>query len=227
MLTTGHEVESTKFADSFCLQQLPDLAPLKTVHHVRTYHKGTVIYAEGDPADYYYKVVLGAVRSCKYLCDGRRQISAFHIAGELFGIEHGESHRLSAEVTRQTRISIHPRSSIDADAASSREIMQNTLADLARAQSLAVVLGRKSATERVASFLLDLSNRIQRDVVELPMSRADIADHLGLTLETVSRTLSYLEREKIIRLPAPKTVFMQNRVMLEQLCDGQSLTATF
>jgi CRP/FNR family nitrogen fixation transcriptional regulator len=195
---------------------------------VRSYVKDNLIYAEGDPADFFYRVVSGAVRSCKYLSDGRRQISAFHVAGELFGIECSASYRFSAEATRSARVAVYTRFGYDARAwGDNIEALQATFVDLRRAQSLAVMLGRKSAAERVASFLLDMAQRTGRTAIELPMSRADIADHLGLTLETVSRTFSQLEREKIIRLPAPKTVFLLDTDALNQLHEGQPIGPAF
>jgi CRP/FNR family nitrogen fixation transcriptional regulator len=207
------------------LGESPGIRPRRAV---RSFLKDNVIYAEGDPADYFYRVVSGAVRSCNYLSDGRRQIAAFHVAGELFGIECTPSYRSSAEVTRTVRVAVYARFDLGIGAwGSNAEVMRTTFIDLRRAQSLAVVLGRKSAAERVASFLLDLSQRIGRTVVELPMSRADIADHLGLTLETVSRTFSQLEREKVIKLPAPKTVFLQDTEVLNQLNEGQPVGTAF
>ena len=161
--------------------------------------KDEAIFAEGDRAVYFYKVVSGALRTSKLLSDGRRQIDAFHLPGDIFGIESGDEHRFTAEALGSATVIAYRRCSLDAlasgDAAFSRQIVAAMMRSLERAQDHMLLLGRKSAMEKIATFLLDMAERFAGiDHVDLPMSRTDIADHLGLTIETVSRSLTQLER---------------------------------
>jgi CRP/FNR family transcriptional regulator, nitrogen fixation regulation protein len=147
------------------------------------------------------------VRTYRLLSDGRRQIDGFHLPGDIFGLEAGEERRTGADAVTDTTVTAFRRSDRDAltgDAgALAREVVAAMLRALERAQDHMLLLGRKSAKERVASFLLGLSRRAGTGgAIALPMSRTDIADHLGLTIESVSRTLTQLEREGVIALPA-------------------------
>lgn len=167
------------------------------------------IYAEGDRAAHFYKVVSGTVRTYKLLDDGRRQISGFHFAGDIFGVEAGDEHRFGAEAVTGTTLSVHRHGDRDAllrdGGALAREVVAAVMGASERAQEHMMLLGRKSAKERIASFLLALAQRTRAvAAVELPMSRADIADHLGLTVESVSRSLTQLERAGVIELPADR-----------------------
>jgi CRP/FNR family transcriptional regulator, nitrogen fixation regulation protein len=190
---------------------------------VRRFAKDEEIFAEGDRAAFFYKVVSGAVRTSKLLSDGRRQIDAFHLPGDIFGIESGEEHRFTAEAVQDCKVVAYRRCSLDAlavtDAAFSRQVVGAMLRSLERAQDHMLLLGRKSALEKIATFLLDLSGRLSEDGhLDLPMSRIDIADHLGLTIETVSRTLTHLEREKVIEVPAHRrSIVLRNTAALRRL----------
>lgn len=189
----------------------------------RTFESGREIFAEGDPAISFYKIVSGVVRTSKLLNDGRRQIDAFHLAGDIFGMELGDEHRFSAEAVGETTVTVHRRYSFDAAASAeaplAREVLASTMRMLERAQDHLVLLGRKTALEKVVTFLLDIIERSAAgDVIELPMSRLDIADHLGLTIETVCRTLTELERRKAIELPARRRVIiLKNRALLRRM----------
>lgn len=158
--------------------------------------KNEELFAEGDEADYFYQVVLGVIRSYKLLSDGRRQIDAFHLRGDIFGLEAGREHRFSAEAVGDAAVIAYRRSRLDTltrdDPAFRDNIMMTTLRSLQRAQDHMLLLGRKTAQEKIATFLLDMAARVSEDdeQFELPMQRCDIADHLGLTIETVSRTLT-------------------------------------
>jgi CRP/FNR family nitrogen fixation transcriptional regulator len=163
------------------------------------------IYAEGDCVVHFYKVVSGAVRTYRLLSDGRRQIDGFHLAGDIFGLEAGAERRTGADALVDTTLVAHRRSDRDAltgeAGALAHEVVAAMLRALERAQDHMMLLGRKSAKERVASFLLGLARRSGTEgPIALPMSRADIADHLGLTIESVSRTFTQLEREGTIAL---------------------------
>ena len=162
-----------------------------------TYKKGTEIYGEKEPAEYVYQVKSGAVRSYKLLSDGRRQIGAFHLAGDIFGLENGRVHRCTAEAIVETHVRLVRRQSLEtlaeSDAIVARNLLSMTTSNLQHAEDHMLLLGRKTALERVAAFLLEMDKRLTAaGVMALPMSRRDIADYLGLTLETVSRALSRL-----------------------------------
>jgi len=188
----------------------------------RSYGKDEEVYGEGDKASWYFKVVSGVVRTCKILSDGRRQIDAFHVAGDIFGIERGETYRCSAEAVGEATVIAYRRCSLEVLAASdsvlARQVVATTLLSLERAQDHMILLGRKSAAEKVATFLLAMAERVHEDAIELPMSRSDIADYLGLTIETVSRTLTQLERDAVIALPmARRTIVLRNKSALRRL----------
>lgn len=178
------------------------------------------IYGEDEPADYAYRVVSGAVRICKLLSDGRRQIEAFHLPGDVFGIELGASHRFTAEAVSDCVVLLVRRSALSAfamqDAEAARELWALASRALERSQEHVLLLGRRTAQERVASFLLDLQGA-RGAVVEIPMSRQDIADYLGLTIETVSRTMTAFESGGLIALRAARRVELRDRPALRAL----------
>jgi len=168
-----------------------------------TYKKGTEIYGEKEPAEYVYQVKAGAVRSHKLLSDGRRQIGAFHLAGDIFGLENGGEHRFTAEAIVDTTVRLIKRHSLEIVAESdpivARNLLNMTTTNLQHAEDHMLLLGRKTSLERVAAFLLEMDKRLTAaGVIALPMSRRDIADYLGLTLETVSRALSRLHELGIL-----------------------------
>jgi len=194
----------------------PDLAGLPM-----PFERNAEIYGEGEPADYLYKVMSGAVRIYKVLTDGRRQISAFHLPGDVFGIEPGKQHAWSAEAVGNSSIVLVKRSLVLRAAARDGEVAQAlwslTARELRRAQDHTMLLV-KSAQERVAAFLLEMSQLMPgASIMELPMSRQDIADYLGLTIETVSRTLTLLEETATIELVASRRIVLRNRSVLNRL----------
>jgi CRP/FNR family nitrogen fixation transcriptional regulator len=167
------------------------------------YRRGAEIFGEAEPAEYLYQVVDGAVRSYKLLSDGRRQIGAFHLAGDVFGLENGEAHRFTAEAVVDTTVRLAKRVSLagvaERDATVARDLLRMTASNLQHAEDHMLLLGRKTALERVAAFLLEMDRRLTAaGVMALPMCRRDIADYLGLTLETVSRALSVLHDKDIL-----------------------------
>jgi CRP/FNR family nitrogen fixation transcriptional regulator len=156
-----------------------------------SYKKGTEIFGEKEPADYVYQVVTGAVRSYKLLSDGRRQIGAFHLTGDIFGLEIGSDHRFTAEAIIDTTVRLERVAESDVTVA--RNLLSMTTTNLRHAEDHMLLLGRKTSLERVAAFLIEMDRRsTAAGVLALPMCRRDIADYLGLTLETVSRALSRL-----------------------------------
>ena len=168
-----------------------------------SYRKGTEIYGEKEPAKYVYQVKAGAVRSYKLLSDGRRQIGAFHLIGDIFGLENGGEHRFTTEAVVDTTVRLIKRQSLEtvaeSDAMVARNLLSMTTNNLQHAEDHMLLLGRKTSLERVAAFLLEMDKRLTAaGVIALPMSRRDIADYLGLTLETVSRALSRLHELGIL-----------------------------
>jgi CRP/FNR family transcriptional regulator, nitrogen fixation regulation protein len=179
------------------------------------------IYGESEPVEFIYQVISGAVRTYKVLRDGRRQICAFHLPGDVFGLEAGNEHSFSAEAVSQSTILVIKRSTVTALAAKdptmSRQLWNLTASELQKMQDHVMLL-IKNAQERVASFLLQMASRMPSpNEIELPMSRQDIADYLGLTIETVSRTLTQLETQATIALPTTRCIVLRNRGQLNRL----------
>jgi CRP/FNR family transcriptional regulator, nitrogen fixation regulation protein len=165
---------------------------------------GAEIYAQGEKASGLYQIEFGAVRIYRLLADGRRQISAFHLVGEVFGFEADGTHHFFAEAVAATGVRVLR---LPADADLSRELLPLALRGLVRAQEHLLLLGRQNAAERVAAFLLDMAERQGGlNEFDLPMSRQDIGDYLGLTIETVSRVFSKFKEKGIIRLPSLRCV---------------------
>jgi CRP/FNR family transcriptional regulator, nitrogen fixation regulation protein len=179
------------------------------------------IYGEGEEAEYIYQVVSGAVRTYKILNDGRRQIGAFYLPGDIFGLEIGETHDLSAEAVCDCTVAVIKRSSLvklaKGDSSITQALWTLTARELQRVQKHVLLLVR-SAQERVASFLLEMADRTaSAGSVVLPMSRRDIADYLGLTIETVSRALAALEGQAAIELTGARRVQLTNVRELRRL----------
>jgi CRP/FNR family transcriptional regulator, nitrogen fixation regulation protein len=186
-----------------------------------SYPRNTEIFGENEPADYVYKVIGGSVRSFKILNDGRRQIGAFYLSGDIFGLEFGGEHTLSAEAITDAKVLVVKRSAFNTLAGRDHSIAQELVAltrrELQRMQGRVLLL-IKSAQERVASFLLEMADRAPAgNAIELPMSRQDIADYLGLTIETVSRTLTSLESSAAIEVPTSRRIVLCNRSALKRL----------
>jgi CRP/FNR family transcriptional regulator, nitrogen fixation regulation protein len=192
---------------------------------VRHFREGAEICGEGEVADVFFKVVSGVVRTCRFLADGRRQIDAFHVAGDVFGFELGARYSLSAEAVCECGVIAHRRHVMHAlagqDEALSERLLSGVLLNLMRARQHAFLLGRKSASEKVALFLIDWAERCgDRDKVELAMTRQDIADYLGLTIETVSRTFTQFERDGFIELSGIRRIRLNGDAMLRMLNGG-------
>lgn len=173
------------------------------------------IYGEGEEATGYYKVVSGVVRTCRFMADGRRQIDAFHVVGDVFGIEAGSLRSLTAEAVSDCRIIAYRRQQFDKAGAGAvsvpSQLVTHLLRNFERAQEHAVLLGRRSAVEKVSAFLLGWARQCSSTgTIALAMTRLDIGDYLGLTIETVSRTLSLLERDGIIELPSVRQIRVRN-----------------
>ncbi len=197
------------------------IGDMETMGNQMKFAANTEIFGEGEPAEYVYKVVSGAVRTCKILSDGRRQIGGFYLPGDIFGLEVGMEHQFAAEAINSVTVLVVRRSAIVAlaerDCEAARELWSFTGRELKRVQEHMLLLV-KSAQQRVASFLLEMSRRLAAsDAIELPMSRQDIADYLGLTIETVSRTMTQLVSEQAIGLPSSRRIVLRNTGALRRL----------
>ena len=187
-----------------------------------SYRKDEEIYGEDEPAEYVYQIIRGAVRTYKLLSDGRRQIGTFLLPGDVFGLESGTSHRLAAEAVIDTAVRLVKRSSLEhaasVDVQVARKLWAMTAGDLRHAEDHVLLLGRKSAMERVANFLLEMDRRLAvAGMMALPMCRRDIGDYLGLTLETVSRALSQLHGEGVLGFSGARQIELHNRQRLRSM----------
>lgn len=187
-----------------------------------SYRKDEEIYGEDEPSDYVYQVISGSVRSYKLLSDGRRQIGAFYLPGDVFGLESGPVHRLTAEAVVDTTVRLVKRRSLEQAAGSAVQVARSlwtmTAGELRHAEDHMLLLGRKNAMERVASFLLEMDRRLAATgMVALPMCRRDIGDYLGLTLETVSRALSQLHADGVVGFSGARQIVLRNRQHLRNL----------
>ena len=178
------------------------------------------IHGQGDRADYCYRILSGCVRMVRLMEDGRRQIGEFLLGGDLLGFDALETYDFSAEAVSDVVLRRYPRRMVDALAESNvalaRRLRDLTSISLRMAYTRLVLLGRKTATERIATFLLEMAERLPRkrpQVLDLPMSRTDIADHLGLTIETVCRLLAHLRREGTVTVEPGRIT----------ICDGVAL----
>ena len=201
---------------------LRDLAgPIELMGARMTFRRNAEIYGEAEPAEYIYKVVSGSVRTCKVTTDGRRQIGGFYLPGDIFGLEAGEAHSFSAEAINEVVVLVVKREPLMAlaerDGDVARQLWASTAVELNRAQGRLLLL-IKSAQERLAGFLLEMAERSPgQGGVDLPMTRQDIGEYLGLTIETVSRTLTGLQEAAVIELASARRVVLRNRAALEQL----------
>ncbi len=229
--TTRHRLFYKVLADSgsslpsaFILedgQTLAERAVLSVRRGPIRYRRNSTIVCQGDPADYIFMVVDGIARRCKTFQDGARAIVAFHTPGELFGWTDELKHALSIEAATDALILFFKRSALVSIAAREQKVasflLTSTTSELRRIQEHSLLLNR-SAKCRVASFLLDLAKRINEATdIDLPMSHQDIADHLGLSIETVSRTITELERVLLIERVSARSILLKNRAALARL----------
>jgi CRP/FNR family nitrogen fixation transcriptional regulator len=190
----------------------------------QTYGPGETIFDEGQPADRIYQLISGALRTCRILRDGRRQIEAFHFAGDVFGLESGQTYRAAAQTLGPAQVRVMPRPALEALAGQNgdvaRRLLELTTDSLRRCQDHVLMLGRRTACERVAALLLDLAERTGAEaLLDVPMTRQDMADYLGLTIETVSRTFTQFQHDGLIALPTTRKVLLRDRAALEAMVD--------
>lgn len=204
----------------------PDaLAALDRVGTVATLRRDEALFYEGDPAEYYFKVVTGAVRGCKLLADGRRHIGDFYLPGDYIELVADGDHVFTAEAVTDTTLVRYQRRTVEALASQEpgigRRLLSLACQGLTAAQHQMVLLSRKTADERIASFLIAMASRSgDGEHIALPMTRTDIGDHLGLTMETVSRALSQLKSAGIIGLKNSHDVVIRDRAQLEDIAEA-------
>lgn len=181
---------------------------------------GEHLFRQGDPVRLVYRVLRGAVVSYRLLSDGRRQVSGFHLPGDFVGLEAGVEHATTAEALSTVHASAIERAGLAdravTDTGLARALWQITVRAVQRSEDHALILARQGATERVVAFLLDFAARQGHpEFIDLPMTRQDIADHVGLTIHTVSRTLSQLQTAGLIEARSTRHVRLLQRDRLD------------
>lgn len=222
------KVDSAKPVSGLGLGQQLGSSHLMPVSSLQRKAPGETLFAEGDDTDSVYEMIQGMVRLYKLLPDGRRQITGFLSAGQFLGLAPEGVCVFTAEAITEVTVCRYKRAAferlIDEVPGFARRLLAVTSHELHAAQDQMLLLGRKSATEKVASFLLLIADRHGDDGdgagIEVPMTRGDIADYLGLTIETVSRTLTKLKHEGLISLPVPACIAICDRDRLEELAAG-------
>jgi CRP/FNR family transcriptional regulator, nitrogen fixation regulation protein len=225
MLTQSPVVETPRLSSAFPFpaSRKPAAPESPTpVGVAMSFGRNAEIYAEGETSGYVYKMVSGVVRVSKLLPDGRRQISAFHMPGEMFGFEADETHHASAEAIVPTKVIAFKWGGLPSAGRESpsflRELLNRTVIGLRHTQDHLLLLGRKNALERLVAFLLEMDARTgSSHVLDLAMPRHDIADYLGLTLETVSRMFAELKELGAIKLESARRVHLVNPAKLKAM----------
>ena len=206
-----------------------DLARLATIAVVTEVSAGQCFIGEGEPANSFFNVTAGTAKLFKLLPDGRRQITGFVATGHFLGLAVSDTYAFGAEAIERLRYCRFPRAKLrtllDDFPLMEKRLLEVAANELVAAQEQMLLLGRKTARERLASFLLLQSRQGMpcghlRQRFRLPMTRSDIADYLGLTIETVSRTLSRLRADRLIDIPTTNDVVVRSRAALEHLAGG-------
>lgn len=198
--------------------------------HEQKLRSHEVLFCDGDEAGFIYEVVEGVMCNYRILPDGRRHVISFAYPGELIGLGHSESYRFYCEAVGEARVRSVSKAALMRDAQEHADIgrclFEFASAELASMQEHQLLLGRKCAIEKLASFLLALAHRncgdeAQSAQFQLPMTRSDIGDFLGLTIETVSRNITKLKNMGVIDLPQSSTVLVRDIERLEGLAEGE------
>ena len=196
--------------------------------HIRSYNAQEPVFCEGDDAGFLYEVIEGVVCNSRLLADGRRHVISFCYPGDLIGLGQEDQFRFSCDAVSPARLRSIPTNAILSAIKDRPELgeklLQSAATQLAALHDHSVMLGCKSAIEKVTSFLLTIARQDSgADEIHLPMTRTDIADYLGLTVETVSRNLTKLRLQGVIDMPEPHTVMMRDPDRLEGLANGDEL----
>jgi CRP/FNR family transcriptional regulator, nitrogen fixation regulation protein len=198
-----------------------DIGPNAGPGTILKFRKGEIVYTQGDPATDWFEVMSGTVRTCFLYVDGHRQLTGFFYPGDVFGVD-SDHYSSSAEAVTAVTLRRCGRGFGEDVRPSETPPVQGALRSaLDNAQACIFLLGRRTAAERMAAFLLTTAERFSANrPFALPMSRSDIADHLGLTIHTVSRTLSEFVRRSLISLNGPHSIMIDNYPELKKLADG-------
>jgi CRP-like cAMP-binding protein len=203
-----------------------DLKALQQVGTKVRFERNKTIFSEGEEAAYCYKVISGAVRLCKHMSDGRRQIADFLLPGDVFGFMQFGAYKFTAEAVDDVVLMCYPQRQIERLSRTMPAMRGRLLVLLSQRllgmQDHLVMLGRQTAKERVSSFLLLIAERSdahEGSVFDLPMGRQDIADYLGLTIETVCRVLSELKRAKVVAIPSISQIIVNDMDALHDLAE--------
>ncbi|HXJ01746.1 MAG TPA: helix-turn-helix domain-containing protein [Micropepsaceae bacterium] len=204
-----------------------DLRALQRIGTKVRIGRDTAIFSQGEPAAYVYKVVSGVVRLCRHMPGGRRHIAQFSFPGEFFGIMDLDAHSFTAEAVADVVVIRYEQRELAALGEERLSVRRRFLTLLSQRlrdmENHLTVLGRQTAKERVVSFLLSLAERIgidDDDLVDVPMSRQDMADYLGLTNETVSRVVTELKRAGLVETPNHRQFILNDSDALQALADG-------
>lgn len=225
-----HRQDKVARSDAFAsTTPVRDADGLSGIGITQSFAPGQVVVVEGDPIEHYFRVLSGTVRLYKSIADGRRQVIDFLGEGDCFGLTGLTRHGATVEAVSRCTMVRYPRHNLSAaiqcDPALACRLFELACAELGRAQRQMLLLGRKTAEERIASFLLSLAECADavpdgRAAIRLVMSRQDMGDYLGLTIETVSRTFSRFRREGLIALPSPQEVVLLRLEALRTLAEG-------
>jgi len=220
-MTQAHLLNEVQVANAFAAPTNTAANDVMARMGVRmTFAKDEEIYGQDEEADFIYRVVSGAVRTSRLMSDGRRQIGGFYYADETFGVETNGLHRFSAEALSDCVVLVLKasalRSAVGEDTFQ-RLVWAETNRELSRTQDHLLLLGRKTASEKVASFLMELADRRSAEAVTLPMGRQDMADYLGLTIETVSRMLTQLQSALVVEFTGARRFRVNNRGALARM----------
>ncbi len=202
----------------------PSIARQRTM----TIRPGKHLFLEGDPADRIYEVASGVLRLTRIMEDGRRQVIAFGYPGDTVGFPSDGLYHTDCDALVPTTLVMHRRSDLETakgDPALHQRLLLAALREISAMQDHFMMLGRKSSIEKLASFLIVLTARVGNPLgdfeqVTLPMTRADIADFLGLTTETVSRTFTQLRKSNIIAIDHVNTVIILKPIALRAIAEG-------
>ncbi len=206
-----------------------DLDELDAILTRRDLSAGDTLFDEGEPARNVYNLTSGCLKLYKLLPDGRRQVTGFLFAGDFVGLANSDDYIYSAEAVTQVALCRFEKHKLDhlmnTHLSLEKRLLGMARFELVEAQEQILMLGRKTAMERIASFILMLSDRAQRrdepaDPVKLPMSRNDIGDYLGLTTETVSRTITRLRKNGIISLDSDRSITIKQRETMNDIAEG-------
>ncbi len=230
-----HAVPDTGNSDTFAVPEIRQeglsehLARLNGTALRLHFHRSETIAAAGDTAAYVYVLSSGCIRLSHHVADGRRHIADFLFSGDIFGLGDASFFALSAEAVSPVTLAAYPRAVFDRLGEGNNHLRSDIFAHLslaiAQAHRHLFLVSCLNARERVAAFLVRMMEKTQLVLgvrLDLPMPRQDIADHLGLSIETVCRALAALKAEAVIEVPNAHVIVMRDIGMLRAIASGPS-----